>query len=189
MKAGMLAAVAVFGLTAGAMAEPVTGKVAKGALFAPQGAQARIVPQILNAREEQIIEQAAMVQKYYGAVALSPDEGLMSEATVAAANFHDLAAAHRVALAACDAKRVKASKPCVIVADIVPSGWVPGRPVQLSQDATAGFEGGFMAASAPRAFAISPETGHWGHGVGRDAALAACAAMGGAKDCEIIIQD
>ncbi|OWJ80558.1 5-aminolevulic acid synthase [Haematobacter genomosp. 1] len=181
-------------LVAGAAAAgPVDGAVAKGALFSPKGAQASIGAQpFLSSSDIKVLEQVAATQKYYGAVALSPDEGLMSEATFAAANYHAVEPAREAALAACNARRKKGSKPCVLVGDILPVGWTKGRPVQLSTDATAGFEQDYLPAKAPKALAGSLETGHWAIATGagaREKAVQDCAAKGGAGDCRVLLAD
>jgi hypothetical protein len=115
----------------------------------------------------------------------------MVEATVAAANHHSTAAAERAALAGCDAKR-KGAKPCVIVALIRPQGWAE-RPFQLSSGATTGFADSFLKIRRDRAFAVSPSTGLWGVGKGRNAgdkAVADCAAKGkGVTDCAVVVAD
>lgn len=176
-----------------AAANPVSGAAAKGALFSPKGAEAEISAQpFLSASDIKVLEQVAATQKYYGAVALSPDEGLMSEATFAAANYHAVAPAREAALAACNGKRKKASKPCVIVGDILPVGWKEGAAVQLSTDATAGFEQEYLVAKAPKALAGSATTGHWAIATGagaREKAIKDCAAKGGAKDCRVMVAD
>jgi hypothetical protein len=161
-------------------------------LFPPAGAAVEIVPQpFITKEQEAILAQVGAAQFYYGAIAVSPDEGLMVEATVAAANHHTTEAAARAALASCDAKRQGAS-PCVIVALIRPRGWQP-RPFQLSSGATTDFLGDYQRVRRDKAFAVSPATGLWGIGKGRGAAekaLADCAAKaGGATDCTVVLSE
>jgi hypothetical protein len=137
-----------------------------------------------------ILATVGAAQPFYGAIAISPDEGLMVEATVAAANHHTTEAASTAALAGCEAKR-KGAAPCAIVALIRPEGWEP-RPFQLSSGATTGFVDEYLKASGARAFAASPATGLWGVGTGDAAAadaVAACAAKGTAGDCAVVVQD
>jgi hypothetical protein len=53
------------------------------------------------------------------------------------ANYHDEANARAAALAACEANRAGAGSPCIVALVIRPEGWEPGRPLQLSAQATA----------------------------------------------------
>ena len=187
----VLQAVLLAGLASGASAQALTGEAAAPFLFAPNGAVVEMIqPSVLPADQADILKQVGAAQPYYGAIAVSPDEGIMVEATVAAANHHSTDAASAQALAACDAKR-KGAKPCVIVALIRPEGWVP-QAFQLSSGATADFAD-YLKVRRDKAFAVSPSTGLWGQAKGRDAAakaVADCAAKGSKPaDCAIIVQD
>jgi hypothetical protein len=190
-KGGALLAALVLGLgaAAAARAEPVSAAQARAALFPAETAEAVMVKgatQVMTKQESAALEQVAAVQPYYGAVAISPDEGLMSEATVAAANFHDVDAAAAAALADCNGKRSGASG-CVIVAVVRPKGW-EARPVQLSAEATRGFTEAWPAAGG--ALAVSRATGVWGIGAGAEAAVAACQARSEqARDCAVLITE
>lgn len=177
----------MIGILAGpGQAAPVTGRVAAAALLSPKGAQAVMIPtRALSDKDAQILRQAAATQKYYGAVAISPDQGLMSDATLAAANYHDVASARTAALAGCDKRRKPGSAACVIVAEILPIGWKEGAAVQLSADATAAFG----QLKGRRVMAVDTATGDWGAGTAPQAALAACQAKTGTKSCEIVISD
>lgn len=180
-----LALVALCTSTAGA--EPLSGKAAKQALFAPVKAEVEVLAGAgLPAAEARALESVAMTQAYYGAIAISPDEGLMAEATVAAVNHHDTAAAGVVALAECNAKKTGKTD-CVIAALIRPKGWKDAG-FGLSSDATAAFKAYDRKAGA---MAISPSTGAWGMAAGAaaaEAALADCAARNDkAKDCVVVI--
>ncbi len=186
LKAGLM-----IGLAHAAHAQAPTGEVVAPLLFAPTGAVVEMIqPSVLPADQAEILKQVGAVQPYYGAIAVSPDEGIMVEATVAAANHHSTDAASAQALAACDAKR-KGAKPCVIVALIRPEGWV-AQPFQLSSGATADFAD-YAKVRRDKAFAISPSTGLWGQAKGRDAAakaLADCSAKGEKPaDCAVVVQD
>lgn len=179
-------------LAGAAMAQVPTGDAVQPLLFPATGAVVEILPQSFLPRDQAaILAQVGAAQPYYGAIAVSPDEGLMVEATVAAANHHSTAAAERAALAGCDAKR-KGATPCVIVALIRPQGWSE-RPFQLSSGATAGFVDSFLKVRRDRAFAVSPSTGLWGVGKGRNAAdkaVANCAAKGkDVADCAVVVAD
>jgi hypothetical protein len=174
-------------LATGAGAEPLTGKEAKKLLFAPGKAVAEMVAGTgLSEADLAALKSVAETQAYYGAIALSPDEGMMSEATVAAVNYHDTDAATAAALAECNAKKTGKAE-CLVVALIRPKGWkAPG--FGLSSDATAAFKGYDRKAGA---MAISPATGAWGMAAGdgaAEAALADCAAKNDkATDCAVAI--
>ena len=129
--AGFVMAVVLAGA---AMADPVTAKQAKKALFAPVKAEVVIMPEA-NLPEDQAktLEMAGATQAYYGAIAMSPEDGLLTEATVLAANYHNTEAASVAALADCNAKK-KGKSDCVVVAIIRPKGW-KDRDFQLSSAA------------------------------------------------------
>ena len=191
MMRWMLAVAAAAGLAGAAQAQVLTGEGVAPMLFAPTGAEVEVLPQkFLPEAQVAILKQVAAAQPYYGAVAVSPDEGIMVEATVAAANHHTTEAAKAAALAACDAKR-KGARPCVVVALIRPQGWA-ARPFQLSSGATAGFAD-YEKIRRDKAFAISASTGLWGIGKGRDAAakaVADCAQKAPQPaDCAVAVQD
>ena len=172
-----------------ALAEPMSGKEAKKLLFAPVKAEVEIMHEAgLPADQAEVLKTVGVGQPYYGAIAIAPDEGLMSEATVAAANFHDTASAATAALADCNGKK-KTESECVIAAYIRPEGWQEVG-FGLSSDATAAFEGYNMKSGA---LAISPATGAFGLAKGEgaaDKALQGCTAMNElATDCALAIRD
>lgn len=181
----------VIGAGAGA-AEPVNGKLAKKALLSPKGAEAAILASAaLPPDQAKVLSQVAADQPYYGAIAISPDEGLMSEATFAAVNYHNTEAASVAALAECNAKKKAASAAvCAVAALITPKGWAAGS-FQLSRDATLAFRDGY--AKKGGALATSDVTGAFGiaEGAGAaEAAIAACAAKSPlAVDCKVVIAD
>jgi hypothetical protein len=185
-----VALVLAFGLATGPLyAEPLTGKDAKKQLFAPVKAEVEVLATAGLADDQiAVLKLVAEAQAYYGAVAVAPDEGLMSEATVAAANFHDTASAEAVALAECNAKKKSASD-CMVAAYVRPKGWKEGA-FQLSSDATAAFKDYDMKAGA---MAISVVTGAFGLAAGdgaAEAALTNCAAKNDkAKDCALVIEN
>ncbi len=191
MRFGLiLSAALVAGLAGGASAEVLTGKAAKKALFSGKDVAVQVIKQpFLVDNQAEILGSVAVQQPYYGAIAVSPNEGLMSEATVAAANYHSVEAASVAALAGCDAAR-KGKDACVIVALVRPKGW-EARPIQMSADATAAFRKDYGGKGA--ALAVSATTGTWGMAKGAnaaDAAIAACAAkMTDANDCTVIIDN
>jgi hypothetical protein len=187
-------------LAGGASAAPLHGKAAAKQLYAPQGAQVQVLKvKGLTAKDARILQQVGATQKYYGAIAFSPGDGLVDAATVAAANYHSIDAAERSALKACDARR-SAKAPCVIAARIEPKGYRPGRALGLSSEATEIFDKVYLKQHDPKAMAISRATGLYGVAQGRNAesrALETCRAKAekGAKsaktpgDCTIVIAD
>ncbi|MFV2052530.1 5-aminolevulic acid synthase [Aliiroseovarius sp. YM-037] len=201
-KSMVVAVVCLVGLMAQAAgAQVVNESTARSALFAPRGLDVRFVnterlsenDRALLPALEREMERSDQVF-YYGATALAPDEGFMSNTNQIAANHHSLAAAEAAALAACNAAR-QSSTPCVVVGHIIPRKYEPGRAIQLGQAATADFRRNYRRGRGPKAFAISPSTGQWGIGKGdgaAEAALSACTnqrGQGGATDCNIIIND
>ncbi|MCC5971535.1 MAG: 5-aminolevulic acid synthase [Pararhodobacter sp.] len=178
-----------------ALADPVSGSDARGQLFHPERVEVvRYDAQGLSDQEVQILASVAQGQKYYAAVAFAPADGLMSEATVMAANHHTVAAAREAAMAECETRRSAAGN-CVIVMEVRPASW-EARDLQLSADATEAV-GNDYPARGPAAFAASASTGLWGLGVGEGAgerALAACATGNEASeteaaDCAVVIAD
>lgn len=172
-----------------ALSEPLAGKEAKKALFAPLKAEVEIMPEAgLPADQAEILKTVGVGQPYYGAIAIAPDEGLMADATVAAANFHDAASATAAALAECEAKK-KTPTACVIAAMIRPEGW-KDQGFGLSSDATASFKDYDMKTGA---LAISPLTGAFGMAAGEGAAekaLTNCGAKNDkATDCVLAVQN
>lgn len=192
--AGLVAA-----LLAGAvMAQDVPGQREAAAALFPHRAEAFEIRFYRGAgiTDEQrvLLQRVAESQPYYAAFAIAPDVGLMAEPSTAAANQHNLEAARRDALAACDAKR-QGGTPCVVVLEVTPRGWEP-RDFQLNRAATEAFTGPYRSLAAPKAFAISDTTAEWGYGQGataaaaREAAIAACAARPAApRDCVVVSAD
>ena len=179
------------GLPFAALAQPMTGKAVAPLLFAATGAEVELLPApFLPPDQAELLKTVGVSQPYYGAIAVSPDEGIMVEATVAAANHHSTEAASTAALAACEARR-KGAAPCAVVALIRPAGWKE-QPFQLSATATAEFAG-YAKIRRDKAFAVSPSTGAWGMAKGRDAAVKAVADCAGkevaAADCVVVLQD
>ncbi|ARE38524.1 5-aminolevulic acid synthase isozyme [Rhodovulum sp. P5] len=172
-------------------AEPVDGKTARKLVFGTKKVEVRIVPyDFLSEQDRKALVFAGKRQAYYAAIAVAPSEGLVSNATLAATNFHDVASARRAALAQCDSVR-KGGKPCVIAAEVVPKGWTD-RPLTLSAAATAGLRKEYGRGGGEKALAISPMTGKWAVQKGAGAAasaLSACGAHPGATDCRVVVAD
>ena len=163
----------------------ITGDAAAAGLYEPKEAEVEMTDgDLLPKDQSKVLKMVARDQLYYAAIAISPDEGLMSEATVAAANYHSVEAAAAVALAECNAKK-KGAADCAVAAVVRPEGWQAGG-VQLSSDATAGFQSAYDAG----AMAISATTGSWGIGGDEASALAACTDRNpAATDCAVAIKD
>lgn len=156
---------------------------AKRLLFPTRNAQMVVVrqPFLSDADIATLQEMPKVAQlKYYGALAADPAQGLQSEATRGAFNFHSIEAARAAALSGCGSS-------CLIVAEIRPRNYEDGRPLTLNQDASKAVDGrDFSRAGTDAALAVSPSTGAWGLGSGGQAAVATCAAKG-ARDCEVAV--
>lgn len=188
-----LLGVALVGLVPlAAVAQTVSGSVAQGQVFPPDRAEVVFYDtQILSNEERPIVTQIAQGQKYYAAMALAPDHGLMHPATVLAANYHDVAMARAAALRECDGLR-EGGRDCVIVLEVRPAGWA-AREVQMNADATTAFLNDYLTGSGARAMALSLQSGEWGLGRGTNAAadaMAECAAAAApATDCTLRLQN
>jgi len=184
MRFSMITLLAL-GLAGAASAEPIDGKAAKKLLFAPIKAEVEIMPAAgLPKDQATILKTVGAAQLYYGAIAISPEKGLMFETTVAAANYHDVGAAAGAALAGCNAAKT-GKKDCVVAALIRPKGW-KDKGLSLSSDATAGFKADYQVSGS--ALAIAAGSGAWGIGTDEGGAIAACVARNpDAKDCTVVI--
>lgn len=171
-----------------AHAAPLTGAEAQALLYPAGGVAVELTGAgALAEKDGQMLAMVAGGQPYYGAIAISPDEGLMVEATVAAVNHHTIAAAEAAALQGCEAKR-KGKAACAVVALIRPEGF-ESRALTLSADATRAVADHY---AAPGALAISPSTGLFALAKGRGAgaaAIKACDEKAGAGDCTLAFED
>ncbi len=184
IRLGLLCLTA-FAIAAPALAQELPNlREARRLVFAEDGAVEGevILHESLSETDVAILNQLVQTQAYYAAIAIAPEMGLASEATIAAANYHDEANARTAALAACNEARTSGPA-CVVVLVIRPEGWEPGRPLQLSTDATAALRGDFRRLGRNRVMAISETTGQWGIGSDLTEALAAC----GETDCRAVI--
>jgi len=184
IRLGLLCLTA-FAIAAPALAQELPNlREARRLVFAEDGAVEGevILHDSLSETDVAILNQLVQTQAYYAAIAIAPEMGLASEATIAAANYHDEANARTAALAACNEARTSGPA-CVVVLVIRPEGWEPGRPLQLSTDATAALRGDFRRLGRNRVMAISETTGQWGIGSDLTEALAAC----GETDCRAVI--
>ncbi|RVT83904.1 5-aminolevulic acid synthase [Rhodobacteraceae bacterium CCMM004] len=177
-----------------AAAQTVDGATARAQVFSADGATAQLYRRAdLDERDRLILVEAAKTQKYYGAIAYSPSEGLLAEATVASANYHSVPTAEAAALRICEDRRPRGAAPCVLAARIVPPGYVE-RAFQLNADAT-GALADYRRGAGPKALAISPGTGEWALAKGAGAAgraVADCnakAARRGGRDCRVAVAD
>lgn len=182
-------------MAAPAAAEPIDTKSARKMLFSTRGAEVSVLEHdFLSEQDRAVLAEIGKSQPYYGVIAISPDQGLLAEPTLAAAQYHGLEPARTAALTACNAKREAGAAKCQVVAEILPRKWTE-QPLQLSVEATEGFNKEFRRQKGEKAFAISRATGFWAFAIGQgapDAALTDCAAKAesqGAKDCEIVIKD
>ncbi|SEM82945.1 protein of unknown function [Gemmobacter aquatilis] len=170
------------------LAEPMGAEAAGALLYPAKGSAVEMLPQdVLSETDVKALTMVGTGQPYYGAIAISPSEGLMVEATVAAVNHHSTEAAEAAALKGCEEKR-KGEAACAVVALIRPEGW-EARDLQLSSDATAAVQGDY---TAPGALAISGSTGMFGLAKGTDAgaaAVAACEEKAKAGDCVVAVAD
>ncbi|MGQ0567616.1 MAG: DUF4189 domain-containing protein [Gemmobacter sp.] len=190
LAAGLALAATGAMAAAGAVAEPVASAEARKAVWPAKTPLAIVMRPHPNLPPDQanLLSGVASGQPYYGAIAFSPDEGIMVEATVAAVNHHSVEAAEAAALRDCNAKRTGEAV-CAVVVVLRPDGW-EARPLQLSQAATEALRKEY-GRSGPRAMAVSPSTGTYGIGAGDGAgaaAIAACA-KAGAEDCTVVVAD
>ncbi len=126
----------------------------------------------------------------FGAVAISPDEGLLVEWISGVSQHHSLDAARTAAIAYCNGKKKPNSADCQVIVEIAPKG---GKSVSLTLSAAAisAVRGAYRKLDTPRAFAISPSTGDFGMDRGDGArAIENCASAGNkANDCVVVIAD
>lgn len=193
MRRAVLAIGMAVGLAAPVFAQAVDGRAAERLLFRDRGVSVELVRVPgLTEQEMGFVAEVAKQQTYYAAVAYSPGDGLVSNATVAAVDYHSVEAASVAALAACTGRRDTGTEPCVIVARVKPAGWEP-RGLQLSSGATEGFRRSYRGARGEKALALSPSTRGWAISTGAGAATAAVAACNaqaateGAGDCVTVI--
>lgn len=186
-----------------ALAEPISFKEARKVLPRANAKPAvafneAIVPQADRARLESAKQSLADVlntlgeaMPSYGAVAISPSEGLFVEWLNGVGQYHSLPAARAAALAYCNANRQDASAPCEVLVEVAPKGAKPQDAITVSGPANAALRGAYRKMKSPKAFAISQSTGNFGFDRGDGGrAMSACASAGqGADDCVIIVAD
>lgn len=184
-SSGLALALAAIGLPALAQDLPNL-REARRLVFAEGGAvEVEVIDHDSLSDTDRAILQSPQLSgavSYYGAIAIAPGMGLASEATVAAANFHDEENARRVALDGCEAQR-SSGPACIVVLVVRPEGWEPGRSLQLNTEATAALRGDYRRLGRSRAMAISEATGQWGIGADEETAVANC----GQDDCRVVV--
>lgn len=178
-----------------AQAEVLDGKAAKKLLFSHKGSEFVIQPQdFMSDADMATLNTLAGMREfksvlYYGAVAVSPKDGVVSKATVATGKYHSIEAANSAAIKECNGLRSGGAK-CVVVAQILPKKYSV-QPFSLSASATAAFKKTYLRGKGDKAMAISLKDGSYGVAIGDTAAasaLTACASNG-AKDCKVVVQD
>ena len=174
-----------------AMADPVDTRTARAQLFREDRVEVvNYDVSGLSDEEVEILTLVAQSQKYYAAVAFAPREGIMAEPTVLAANHHSIDAAREAATSGCNERR-SGGQSCVIALEVRPQNW-EAQDLQLSADATTGFNDDYRRSGGTRAFAISLISGQWGIGRGdsaEDDAISACQGDTDVSDCAIVIAD
>ena len=195
VRCGKLAAVLV--CVAGiAGAESLSLKDARKVL--PKGNRIEAVlpdTSFLDEKQQAIVLSLKDTIPYFGALALTPDEGLFVDWLNASGQHHSLEAARQAALAHCDANRLPSSADCVVVLEVSPKGYDPEAALSLSAEGATALKGDYRKLKGAKAFAISPSTGAFGFARGDGGrALDACAkaggeAGGGATDCAIVVAD
>ena len=183
---------ALVGFASGAAAESLSFKEARKML--PKGG--RTVAELpdtsfLDKKQQAIVMSLKDTIPYFGALALSPDEGLFVDWLNASGQHHSLKAARVAALKHCDANRNKSSAECVVVLEVSPKGAEAGAALSLSAEAAEALRGDYRKLKGPKSFAISDTQGTFGFAAGDGPkALDACIKAGsGAEDCRVVVAD
>jgi hypothetical protein len=175
-----------------AAAQTLTEAQARDQVASPRGSRILVADlDFLNDQAKRQIEAAAEQFPYYAALVLSPGDPAENQSGLTVANYHSPQVATEIALSTCNARRTSGA-PCVVVAQVVPRRYEPGR-LTLSKEATEALRGEFRRLDSPKAFAISPGTGRYAMARGDGTrALSACnarAAEAGEADCRIVVFD
>ncbi len=194
MRLTLIAFAALAALPVAATAQAISGSDAGRLLFSGAGPAVAINPNAglseLDRKTVEILIRTNDIAKYYGVIAFSPDEGLAARATQGAFNYHDVNTAAGVAIAECNRVRTRGSRPCIVAAQLLPSGY-RSRPFQLSQDATNAFAE-YSRIPGAKAMAASRSTGSFAVAQGATAlgaAVAACNKAAPRNDCAIVVKD
>ena len=172
-------------------ADPLSFKDARKALPRDRAELTLAETDFLDEKSQTILKGLRDSIPYYGALALSPSEGLFVEWLQASGQHHSLSAAREAALKHCEANRKSSSDKCQIVLDVFPKGATEDTGFSLSAPAADALRKEYRKLKAPKAFAISKTTGNFGFDRGDGGrALAACASVADqATDCEIVVAD
>ncbi len=138
---------------------------------------------------KQTFKQIGASLEGYGAVAISPDEGLVVSYIKGVGQHHSLEAARNAAVNYCNANKGQGAASCVVVVEASPRGAKDGAALTLSASANAALRREYRKLSAPKAFAISPSTGAFGFDRGDGGRAITACARGGASDCRIVVAD
>lgn len=157
----------------------------------PDAIPANDAAQLTKARQsvEDVLTSLGQALPVYGAMAISPDEGLFVDWLNGAGGFHSTASARAAAIAQCNSAKKDSSSDCVIILDVAPKGG--SEEFSLSAEANAVFRKDYRKMASPKAFATSASSGHFGFDRGDGGrAIAACEqASSNAGDCKIVVQD
>ncbi len=198
MKLGLAAVLATLGTSA--MAEPMDSKSAKAMLFSAKGFELVLLDvDFLDDKSRAMLTllgdpklykgaNKKLTPRYYGAIAIAPDEGLLSPSNQTVVDVHSIAIAETLARQQCDALR-EGGAACQVVAHILPVNW-EAKDVQLSTTATEAYKK-FARGKGPRALAISSVNGAFASAKGETAhqsALDACNSQPD-NDCVVVVAD
>jgi len=193
MRLIALALAAVAALPDGSAAQTIRGDDAARLVFDGRAAVFVANPRAalgeIDRKTLDILVKTNAIAKYYGVIAFSPDEGIASEATQGAFNYHDVNTAAGVALAECNRLR-KGARPCIVAGQLLPPGYRQ-RNFQLSQDATNAL-GEYREIRGAKAMAVSTSTGSFAVAQGPTAlgaSVAACNKAAPRNDCRVVLKD
>lgn len=177
-------------LAGGAFAEPLSFSEARKVALDTKRTVAVVTDvSFLEEKELNILKGLRETIPFYGAVALSPSEGLYVEWVNASGQFHSREGARQAALAHCEDNRKPESQSCVVVLEVLPRGAKDDLALTLSGPAASALRKEYRKLEKPRAFAISDKTGNFGFARGDGArAISGCASQG-ATDCRIVVAD
>ena len=145
VKLGIFAGLVV-ALAGAASAQTLTNREAGRQLFNTRGVSVELIKDPdLTDQEMGFVQEVAKQQIFYAAVAYSPGDGLVANATVAAVDFHSIPSAEAAALAACTERQENTSRSCAIVARVRPSNYEP-RALEMSRGATEGYRSSYRRA-------------------------------------------
>ena len=165
-KAAILSIVVAGGVAGGALAEALSYTAAKREVVSSKRT-VFVLGEVgfLGEKEQAIVAALKDNITYYGALALSPDEGLYVDWLQAAAQYHSRQGAKAAALAQCEANRKRASAPCVVVLEVMPKGEKNSPALSLSSPASEALRKEYRKLDKPRQFRNG--TRRWGARTGR----------------------